>query len=249
MSTQDAGKGSSVRVPKTSITIYGGKKEEVRSSIKKTLNLSDDDFYSTWISLGIMKRLGFLFEGGIESAGSITGLILMFAVLIVVLLLFALWEVTIVFIVIAILTLLSGGAAFKFLRAAYITKPLNEIDSTRLEEFIKIQTSQGNFVRLEGIHATKNMSRLARSTSIATLTFRTGIQFSILVAIAFSVLEVTYWFLTGHWLSALSPVTGPMELLLLVCFGVLFICGVIVMDIGVLLQNHIRRNLLQEKGS
>ena len=247
MSKEDESKSTAISIPKTSITIYGGKKTEVGEAAKKTLDISDEDYYSTWISLGIMRRLGFLFEGGVESAGSPTGLVLMVIVLVAALALFALWQVLIVFVVIAVLALLSGGAALKFLRATYITKPLNEIDSTKLEEFMRAQASEGHFVKVEGIRGASNMGKDTMRISNAALTFRTGIQFSILVASAFLILEIACLLVTGHWLSGQSPVTGQMEAVVLICFGFLFVGGVVMMDIGVLLRNRLQRELSQKK--
>jgi hypothetical protein len=243
MSSEAGTKSSDVEIPKTSITIYGGKKEVVSRSIADILNLSDDDYYSTWISLGVMRRLGFLFEGGVESAGSMGGLVVMFIVLVAALALFALWQIAIVFIVIAVLTLLSGGAAFKFLRATFITKPLSEMDLSNVEDFVRIQITQGRFVRLEVKEASDSLSKIAQESSAATLLFRRGIQFSLLIATVFLVLEVLYWYMTGHWLSGLNPVTGPTETILLVYFGFLFLCAVLLMDIGVLLRYRIARGL------
>jgi len=230
-------------IPKTSITVYGGKKDDVVKTITETLGLSNDDYYSTWISLGVMRRLGFLFEGGVESAGSVCGLIAMFIVLVAALALFALWQIAVVFIVIAVLTLLSGGAAFKFLRATFITKPLSEINLSNVEEFVRIQISEGHFVRLEDKRALGNLSRVTQNSSRATLLFRTGIQFSLLVATVFLFLEVFYWYMTGHWLSGLNPVTGPTETILLVNFAFLFLVAVILMDLGVLMRYRTARGL------
>ena len=243
MSSEEEIKSDDMHIPKTSITIYGGKKEDVGRTIAETLNLSDDDYYSTWISFGVMKRLGFLFEGGVESAGSIGGLIVMFIVLVAALALFALWQIAVVFIVIAVLTLLSGGAAFKFLRATFITKPLSDMNLSKIDEFVRIQISEGRFVRLEGKRALDNLSRVTQDSSRATLLFRAGIQFSLLVATLFLILEVFYWFMADHWLSGLDPVTGPAETILLIDFGFLFLCAVTLMDLGVLMRYRVARGL------
>lgn len=242
MSSEEDTKSDDIHIPKTSITIYGGKKEDVGRTITETLGLSDDDYYSTWISLGVMKRLGFLFEGGVESAGSVVGLIAMIIVLFAALALFAFFQIVVVFVVIAVLTLLSGGAAFKFLRATYITKQLSEMNLSNVEEFVRIQISQGHFVRLEDQKTSDSLSRITQSSSKATLLFRTGIQFSLLVATVFLILEVSYWFVTGHWLSGLNPVTGPAETILLVDFGFLFLCAVVMMDLGVLMRYRVARD-------
>jgi hypothetical protein len=243
MSSEADTKPSDVEIPKTSITIYGGKKEDMRKSITDALNLSADDYYSTWISLGLMNRLGFLFEGGVESAGGLAGLIVMFIVLIAALTLFALWQIAVVFIVIAVLVLLSGGAALKFLRATYITKPMSEMDSLKVEQFVMTQVSQGRFVRLESVKTSDGMSRATLQVSTATLIFRRGIQFSLFVATLFLIIEIAYFFIVGHWLSGLNPTAGPMEALVLLNFGLYFLCGVILMDFGVLLRSRVEKSL------
>jgi len=243
MSAESDTTSSDFKIPKTSITIYGGKKEDVGRSITDTLGLSDDDYYSTWISLGIMKRLGFLFEGGVESAGSISGLIIMFIVLIAALSLFVLWQIAVVFIVIVVLTVLSGGTAIKFLRATYITEPLSEMESSKVEQFVMTQVSQGHFVRLEGTKASDGMSRTTQEVSTATLIFRRGIQFSLFVATLFLILEVAYMLIVGHWLSGLNAVTGSREIILLISFGFFFLCGVILMDLGVFLRSRVAKSL------
>jgi hypothetical protein len=171
----------------------------------------------------------------------------MLIVLIAALALFALWQIAIVFIVIAVLTLLSGGTAFKFFRVTYITKALPEIDSSKVDEFVIAQLSQGRFVRLEGRNASFGMSKATQQTSVATIIFRRDIQFSLFVATIFLILEVLYLFYTGHWLLRLNPVTGPTELYLLVHFGFMFLSGVILMDLGVVWRYHVAKRVPKMK--
>jgi len=240
MSTQDE-TSDSPDVPETSITIYGGKKEEVGESAMNILGISDDDYYGTWISMGIMQRLGFLFEGGVESAGGMAEIVCMFAVLIAVLALFAFWSVAIVFIVIAVLTLLSGGAAYKFLRAAYITAPISNMESSKIDEFVATQLTQGRFVRIEDSDTSKIMSEVTQKASAATLTFKRGIQFALLIATIFLITEVYYFFMMGHWLSGLNVATYTLEITVLTIFGLLFLVGIILMDTGVLLRRRVAK--------
>ncbi|TFG30647.1 hypothetical protein EU527_14225 [Candidatus Thorarchaeota archaeon] len=242
MSTQNESSKKSV-IPRTSITIYGGRRDEVSASAKRLLDISDDEYYSTWINLGIMKRLGFLFEGGVESAGGLGEIVCMFAVVIIILAMFTLWNVAVVFLVVAVLTILSGGAAIKFLRAVYVTAPLSVLDTNQVDEFVQEQVSLGRFVRIEGTHASKNMSKLTQRTSAATLTFRTGIQFALLVASVFLIIQVIYYFMMNHWLSGLNEATRVLEIQILTYFGLLFLFGVILMDVGVLMRSRAAKSL------
>ena len=242
MSTQDE-TSDSPDVPETSITIYGGKKEEVGESAKNILGISDTDYYGTWISMGLMQRLGFLFDGGIESAGGMGEIVCMFAVLIAVLALFAFWSVAIVFIVIAVLTLLSGGAAYKFMRAVYITAPITNMESSKINEFVGTQLTQGRFVRIEDSDALKTMSEVTQKASSATLTFKRGIQFALLIATIFLITEVTYFFMMGHWLSGLNVATYTLEITVLTIFGLLFLVGIVLMDVGVLQRSRVAKSI------
>ena len=99
------------------VSVYGGKKKEVFDSIKRHLGVSEEtELYHTWINVSAMKRLAFLFEGGVESAGGITEIVCMFAVLLLLLALFAFWQLVIAIIVLVVMALFSGGAALKYLR-------------------------------------------------------------------------------------------------------------------------------------
>ncbi|MBN2229261.1 MAG: hypothetical protein JW779_06665 [Candidatus Thorarchaeota archaeon] len=230
-------------VPKTTIRVYGGKKETVGESVNQTLGLRDDQYYSTWISLGVMKRFAFLFEGGVESAGSIGGLVLMFIVLVITLLFFALWQFVVFFLVIAVLTLLSGGAAAKFLRATYITTPLDNIDVVKIQEFVKIQVREGHFVRVDEDPRIEGKDDTIHRISQATKIFKNGIQFSLVVATIFLIVQVLYWFMNHHWITGSHPITGESEILILVAFGIFFLAGVLAMDLGVLLRRRIANSL------
>lgn len=244
MSTQNESSKSG-NIPQTSITIYGGKKADVAESAKRTLAISDNEYYGTWINLGVLRRLGFLFEGGVESAGGLGEIVCVFAALIIILAMFTLWNVAVVFIVVLVLTLLSGGAALKFVRAVYITKPLGDLDVDKVNQFVTEQVALGRFVRIEGTHASKDMSELTKKTSAATLTFRTGIQFALIVATVFLIIEVMYYFTMNHWLSGLNEATKALEIQVLIYFGLLFLVGVILMDVGVLLRWRAAKSLKQ----
>lgn len=242
MSTQDE-TSKSDNFPETSITIYGGKKGDVGDDATSILGVADDEYYGTWLSMGIMQRLGFLFDGGVESAGGLGEIICVFALLIIILAMFAFWNIAIVFIVVIVLTILSGGAAYKFIRAVYITAPLSNMDSSKIDEFVKKQLSLGRFVKVEGHSSSPDMSEITKRSSTAANDFRRGIQFSLFIATIFLITEVLYYLMNQHWLSGLNAATADFEILVLSIFGILFLVGVVLMDIGVLLRRRLANSL------
>ena len=52
-----------------------------------------------------------------------------------------------------------------------------------------------------------------------------------------------YYLLNQHWLSGLNPATADFEILVLTGFGILFLVGVVLMDIGVLLRRRLAKSL------
>lgn len=44
------------------ISVYGGKKSDVKESIERNLELTDESFYQTWLSINVMKQLAFLIQ-------------------------------------------------------------------------------------------------------------------------------------------------------------------------------------------
>jgi hypothetical protein len=239
MSTQDETSKSS-EFSETSITIYGGKKDDVGNDAKSILGIADDDYYGTWLSMGIMRRLGFLTEGGVESAGGLGEIVCVFAIIIAVLAMFAFWSVAVVFISVFVLTLLSGGAAYKFIRAVYITTPIGNMEASNIDEFVVTQLGKGRFVKIE---SKTELSAIARSSSNASTAFRRGTQFALLIATIFLITEVIYFLMNQHWLSGLNVATADFEIMVLIVFGVLFLIGVIVMDIGVLLRRNAAKRI------
>jgi hypothetical protein len=239
MSTQDENSKSD-DFPTTSITIYGGKTDDVGNDAKSILGIADDDYYGTWLSMGIMRRLGFMFEGGVESAGGLGEIVCVFAIIVAVLAMFAFWSVAVVFLSVFVLTLLSGGAAYKFIRAVYITTPISSMETSKIDEFVVKQLTRGRFVKIE---QSTEMSAVTKSASQASTAFRRGIQFALLIATIFLITEVIYFFMNQHWLSGLNVATADFEIMVLTIFGVLFLIGVIVMDMGVLLRRNAAKSV------
>ncbi|MCK4568503.1 MAG: hypothetical protein KAU48_14445, partial [Candidatus Thorarchaeota archaeon] len=101
----------------------------------------------------------------------------------------------------------------------------------------------GRFVRIEDSDASKKMSAVTQKASTATLTFKRGIQFALLIATIFLITEVIYFFQMGHWLSGLNVATATFESQMLTLFGLLFLFGVVLTDIGVLLRSRVAKSI------
>ncbi len=229
--------------PTMTISVYGGKRDEVKESIERNLVLSDESFYQTWLSINVMKQLGFLFEGGVESSGGIIEMIVMFVFVALILAAFAFWQVVIFIIVILVLALFSGGASFKFIRGTFIEADHSKMDLDKLEAFVKEQIQKGRFVKVESEVVGNQLSDFTKRATKATRVFRNGIKVSLAISTLFLIVEVAYRLLVGHWLSGLDPVTGPQEIWVLIGFGLIFLIGIIGMDVGVLMRRNLSKSL------
>ncbi len=229
--------------PTMVISVYGGKKADVKESIERNLELTDESFYQTWLSVNVMKQLGFLFEGGVESSGGIVEMIVMFIFVVIILAAFAFWQVVIFIIVILVLAIFSGGASFKFIRGTFIEADHTKIDLAKLELFVKEQVERGRFVKVESKVVEDSLSDFTRQSTKATRMFRNGIKLSLIISTIFLIVEVAYRILTNHWLSGLNPVTGTLELWVLFGFGLVFLIGILAMDIGILMRRRLIKSL------
>ncbi len=221
--------------PLLRVSVYGGKKKEVFDSIERHLGVSEEaELYHTWINVSAMKRLAFLFEGGVESAGGIIEIVCMFAVLLLLLALFAFWQLVIAIIVLAVMALFSGGAALKYLRGTFLSVPLDGVDLDAVEQLTKEQVIAGRFVNVAIDNAEKNVGPIASSSSKATRLFKTGIHIALLIATLFLVFEVAFRFLTEQW---------AFDAMILLIFGWAFFFGIALMDGGVVLRRQLSKNL------
>ena len=235
----------SVSGPTMEISVYGGRRDEVKESIERNLELSDESFYQTWLSINVMKQLSFLFEGGVESSGGLLEMIIMFVVVAIILAAFAFWQVVVFIIVILVLAVFSGGASFKYIRGTFIEADHTKLDLAKLDNFVKEQIERGRFVKVESEAAEAHLSDFTKRATRATRVFRDGIKLSLIVSTVFLLVEVVYRYFAGHWLSGLDPVTGLQELWVLLGFGVVFLLGIVVMDIGVLMRRSLSKSLKQ----
>lgn len=229
--------------PTMEISVYGGKRDEVKESIERNLELSDESFYQTWLSINVMKQLAFLFEGGVESSGGLIEMIIMFIFVAIILAAFAFWQVVVFIIVILVLALFSGGASLKFIRGTYIEADHSKIDLTKLDAFVKEQVQKGRFVKVESIAAESSLSEFTKRSTRATKMFRNGIKISLVISTIFLIVEIGFRFLTNRWLTGMDPVTGPQEIIVLIGFGLVFLAGIIAMDAGVLMRRRLMKQL------
>jgi len=217
------------------VSVYGGKKKEVFESIERHLGVSEEaELYHTWVNVSAMKRLAFLFEGGVESAGGIIEIVCMFVVLLLLLALFAFWQLVIAIIVLVVMALFSGGAALKYLRGTFLSVPLDGVDLDAVEQLTKEQVTAGRFVNVTVDNAEKIISPIASSSSKATRLFKTGIHIALITATLFLVLEVAFRFLTDQW---------AFDAMILLIFGWAFFFGIALMDGGVVLRYQLSKKL------
>ncbi len=232
--------------PTMEISVYGGNRDDVKESIERNLELTEEDFYQTWLSINVMKQLGFLFEGGVESSGGILEMIVMFIFVALILAAFAFWQVVIFIIVILVLAIFSGGASFKYIRGTFIEADHTKIDLAKLDNFVKEQIKEGRFVKVESLPVESKFSDSMKKATSATRVFRSGIKISLILSTVFLIVEVAYRFFVGHWLTGLHPVTGTQELYVLILFGFIFLAGIIAMDLGVLMRRNLSKSLSQD---
>ncbi|MEE9540080.1 MAG: hypothetical protein V3V85_01140 [Candidatus Thorarchaeota archaeon] len=221
--------------PLLRVSVYGGKKKEVFESIERHIGVSEEaELYHTWVNVSAMKRLAFLFEGGVESAGGIIEIVCMFVVLVLLLALFAFWQLVIAIIVLIVLALFSGGAALKYLRGTFLSVPLDGVDLKAVAQLTKEQVTAGRFVNVAIVNAEKNIGPIALASSKATRLFKTGIHIALLTATLFLVLEVVFRFLTEQW---------AFDAMILLVFGWAFFFGIALMDGGVVLRYQLSKKL------
>ncbi len=221
--------------PLLRVSVYGGKKQEVFESIERHLGVNEEaELYHTWVNVSAMKRLAFLFQGGVESAGGIVEIVCMFAVLILFLALFAFWQLVIAMIVLIVMALFSGGAALKYLRGTFLSVPLDGVDLDAVAQLTKEQVIAGRFVKVAIDNAEKNIGPIAIASSKATRLFKTGIHIALLTATLFLVLEVVFRFLATQW---------AFDAVIFLVFGWAFFFGIALMDGGVVLRYQLSKKL------
>ncbi|MHA1637487.1 MAG: hypothetical protein ACTSUB_05675 [Candidatus Thorarchaeota archaeon] len=222
--------------PSLWVSIFGGKKEIVEESLNTQLgDEGDAHMYNTWVNVSAMRRLGFLFVGGVESAGGVFDILCMFSVLAIILGVFVFWQVIVFFAVMVVLIIFSGGAAFKFVKGTYIEADAAKFNSTKLESFVEKQISEGYFV-LTRSESGYNPGPITKQSTTATGIFRLGIHLSLIVATIFLIVELVYW-----WLSSFT--SWLTDIPILIIFGAGFLIGIAIMDLGVILRRQLSKKL------
>jgi len=217
--------------PYLKICVHGGTKDEVEESFRRYLApRGDPRIYRTWLNVELLKRLGLLFTGGVESAGGIVEILCVFVIIVLVFALFAFAQFFVFMVVVAVLAILSGGAALKTFRTIYIEIPINLVNLDGLEDFVRREVAHGNFVSTSSKGVELGLGPVAESARRATLAFRWGIYICQAVGFVFAILEILHWVSFGSWW------WDPNGLVLL---GGLFLIGILVMDAGVIARHRL----------
>lgn len=217
------------------IAIYGGRLSEVEESVKAHLVTSNEtEIYHTWVNVAAMKRLGFLFSGGVESAGGVVEIIWMFAVMLAILALFFIWNLLVFVVVILVLAVFSGGAALKYLRGTFVSLPLEKAGADRLDAFTTDQLVRGHFVSVKSKKKELSLGQACASSNRATTVFKAGIHLSLAIATLLIIVELLYRFVTAIWVT---------DLLVLAFFGLAFLIGIVFMDAGTIMRYRLAKRI------
>lgn len=215
------------------VSVYGGKKNEVTENLAQHLDKEGTQQYQTWVNVSVMKRLSFMFVGGVESAGGIFDVLCVLTILAAVLAAFLFWQVIIYIVVIFVLAIFSGGAAFKFLRGTFIEAVSEKIPAGDLEAFVSNQLYDGSFVQIRAPDGYE-LGYISSQSSSSTRVFKVGIYFALFIATIFMIFEVAYFLLFQAWMTDFS---------VLALFGAGFLVGICVMDLGVLLRRQLAKKI------
>ncbi|TXT55990.1 MAG: conserved membrane protein of unknown function [Candidatus Thorarchaeota archaeon] len=219
------------------ITVYGGEERSVLTSFKENIGDCDQHSYHTWVNVRAMKRLLFLFDGGVESAGGIFEIICVFAIMLITLALFAFWQIVIYFIVMIVLALFTGGVALKYIRGTFIEVEPTKLPPKLLNEFVKKQLIAGNFVRVEAPKNSINLESITKSSNRATQVFEVGVKLSLLVGTLFFIAQIAFRIWMNEWLSDITAIT---------IFGLTFLTCILITDVGVILRHRLEKQLDEE---
>jgi hypothetical protein len=148
---------------------------------------------------------------------------------------FAFYHLVIFFIVFAVLAILSGGVALKYLRGTFIEGDESEADIKALVPFVREQILSGNFVEVKTKTHEIEQPIIRRANRDTTL-FKRGIHLTLIVSTLFFVIEVIYRLFFAEWLTNIE---------VLAVFGLIFLGGVLIMNSGAFLRRRFE-NALEE---
>ncbi len=220
------------------LAVYGRGKDEITGSIEKhfgmPLSLQADH---TWVGVKDAKKaMKVTSKGMSESFAAVIDILCIIIMLaaVVLIALFILVEGILFIIVIAVLTIFSGGAALKYTRVTYISANMYEIGIEEVEAFFKAQTLEGRFVRAKATDPELKFKPITSKATRASQLFRIGIMASLVVATIFLILEAAYRIIYGNWYT---------EIIVLAEFGLAFLAGIILTDIGALLRRRLQSGI------
>ncbi len=234
--SEESGK-ENIEKPVIEISVYGTKKQEVKSVIDEQLDSqAEPHVYETWVNVSAMRRLGFLFEGGVESAGGVIEIVLMFLAMAIVLALFAFWQLVVYSIVFAVLAIFSGGGALKFIRGTFIEFDADKVQNIDIDLLVSDLTKKGAFVHTKGIE-TDELGEITSRSLRATNIFKIGIYLDLVIATVFLIVQVLSYIFLVQWLT---------DLTILGIFGIIFLIGILIMDVGLLFRRNLKKDLEKE---
>ncbi|MHA2046113.1 MAG: hypothetical protein ACW99G_15080, partial [Candidatus Thorarchaeota archaeon] len=132
---------------------------------------------------------------------------------------------------------------FKFIKGTFIEVDHSKIDLVKLDNFVKEQILAGHFVKVKSDAVQDQLATTTKDATHATTVFRRGINLAMIVATLILFIEALYYGLMGHWLSGLNPGTAELEIIVLYCFGLAFLLGILFMNFGVLLRRSLSKSL------
>ena len=221
------------------VQVIGGPKDRVVEAFRQQLSPQEEPrVYRTWFNIRLLSRLENLFKDGIESAGGLFEIICVFFVAMMIIGFVLLSQLIIFSIVVVVMAIFSGGASLKFFRTTFVETPITNIDTNGLENFTAMLVKQGSLVSIETNEPSVNMGNLITRSNKATKSFLYGINIAQFTAMVFILAEVIYYILFRTWLA---------DIPILAIFGIVFLLGIIVMDVGVVLRHRLAKTLMTDQ--
>ena len=167
----------------------------------------------------------------------------MFITIIGIFAIFFFWQFIVFFLVIGVLALFSGGAAFRYLRGTFIEAQTEVMDFSKLESFAREQVEAGRFVKVDCKIKDVEIGPIVRKATSTSNMFEFGIWLSLGIATIFLIFQVINWLIFGHWISGLNVDTATQEIYFLTAFGIAFLLGIVIMDLGVIKRRQLEKEL------
>ncbi len=224
--------------PILKVQVIGGSKDRaVEGFTQHLLPQEEPRVYRTWFNIHLLSRLENLFKDGVESAGGLFEIVCMFFVAIVIIGFVLLSQLLIFSIVVAVLALFSGGASLKFFRTTYIETPSASVSSGGAEKFVSEMLTQGSLVSIDSEDKSFTAGSIVKQSNRVTKAYLYGINTCQFIAMVFVLVEVLHYLLLRSWF---------VDWFILGIFGLVFLVGIILMDVGVLMRHKLVKSLQVE---